>query len=553
MFDITELDEIVFSHLDLNSLVQCAKVNKKWYKIIIPYVWHTIPKDTQNLLTFCGLVLEDYFQGQQNLEEEQPPPAKKAKRPTRVTKSVRQPQESSKNTKLPPLIRYGQLVCQVESATQLLMGFEKVLSYCELQRTNPLCPTALELVRHFLHRCPNALTVLKMTHWHFNSPSQYRLSMEILPRVTNLSIKGGHCRGKLFPLLQLKQVLAAVSINLHTLSISTPEFRAINSKLSAPSNVLQFAITARPKRLKILHSLGKDWSWLWRACDQVEDLELELVPGVEPRSLVRAIQSMPCVDTVKFDYSPLSLSFHNHKIGPLLAAGTKGWKAVHCGSLIHVDCEAFDAVLQHASTLEEVSVFGARDRNGLLLVLKLSPNLRKFEGIDCRWSNFEPFSWVYASDFIDWDPESNALRHWPCQSTLELLSIKVGNVPQRAGPLPGGKQADDRHYFETQQRVCERLGGFMNLKVLQLAPKPHHSKKQNACVHLTLETGLDRMARLKSLEELYIDNMHHHLEEVQEAEWIAENWPRLWRLVGLHEDSEAYKWFRMNRPKIQLH
>ncbi|KAF9215586.1 hypothetical protein BGZ59_000920 [Podila verticillata] len=376
--------------------------------------------------------------------------------------------------------------------------------------------------------------------------------MEILPRVTNLSIKGGHCRVRLFPLLQLKQILAAVSINLHTLSISTLEFRAINSSLSEPSNVLQLEITARHKRLKILYSSSKDWSWLWRACSQVEDLELELVTGMELRSLVRAIQAMPCVDTVKFDCSPLSFSFHNHMVGPLLAAGTKGWKAVHCGSIVSVDCEAFDAVLQHASTLEEFSVFGARDRNGLLHVLKLSPNLRTFEGIEGRLSSFKPFSWVYASDFIDWDPESSALRHWPCQSTLELLSIKVGNIPQRAGP-PGGNQADDRYYFQTQERVCERLGGFMNLKVLQLAPKSYRKKKQNACMHLTLETGLNRMARLKSLEELHIDNMHHHLEEVQEAEWIAENWPRLRRLVGLHEDSGAYKWFKMNCPKIQLY
>jgi len=75
--------------------------------------------------------------------------------------------------------------------------------------------------------------------------------------------------------------------------------------------------------------------------------------------------------------------------------------------------------------------------------------------------------------------------------------------------------------------------------------------QQVNCVRLTLEYGLDKLRYLRNLEELYIDNMDHHVTEEKEVEWMVAHWPKLQKISGLDRKSSANKWLRRNHPEIQ--
>lgn len=55
----------------------------------------------------------------------------------------------------------------------------------------------------------------------------------------------------------------------------------------------------------------------------------------------------------------------DHKIGPILAACTKGWKTARLGFTAQVGLDTFVVPLQHAETLEELSVVKVWDGAGI--------------------------------------------------------------------------------------------------------------------------------------------------------------------------------------------
>jgi len=68
-------------------------------------------------------------------------------------------------------------------------------------------------------------------------------------------------------------------------------------------------------------------------------------------------------------------------------------------------------------------------------------------------------------------------------------------------------------------------------------------------VHLTLTTGLGKPAGLKNFEELHVPNMDHQGKEVLDVEWMVENWPKLWKIIGLDGEAHAYKWLGGETPR----
>ncbi|KAF8994852.1 hypothetical protein BGZ52_011983, partial [Haplosporangium bisporale] len=121
-----------------------------------------------------------------------------------------------------PLAKYGRFFRQVELSGELLFGLENV----------------------------------------FNTTKFFRLSLEILPRVNSLSIKGDRDGRKSFPASKLKQALTAVSAHLHTLTINVPMFRPAKTSSNSVTHArTEPKITARPKRhhlqnSKTAHSSG---------------------------------------------------------------------------------------------------------------------------------------------------------------------------------------------------------------------------------------------------------------------------------------------------------
>jgi hypothetical protein len=78
MFDITELDEVLCQKLNRFDLARCAQVNKKWHRVITPFLWMNLSglrvATERQQRAFRRLVLQDYLLAQQQqhaLTEEQ--------------------------------------------------------------------------------------------------------------------------------------------------------------------------------------------------------------------------------------------------------------------------------------------------------------------------------------------------------------------------------------------------------------------------------------------------------------------------------------------------
>ncbi|KFH68079.1 hypothetical protein MVEG_06809 [Podila verticillata NRRL 6337] len=89
----------------------------------------------------------------------------------------------------------------------------------------------------------------------FNTTKFFRLSLEILPRVNSLSIKGDRDGRKSFLASKLKQALTAASAHLHTLTINVPMLRPAKTSSNSMTHArTEPKITARPKRHHLQNS-----------------------------------------------------------------------------------------------------------------------------------------------------------------------------------------------------------------------------------------------------------------------------------------------------------
>lgn len=585
MLDIPELDEMVCSQLDQATLAKCARVCKKWNTIVIPHVWRTIPvpnnpqcPPSSGWIKFRQHILDDYLYQErplewQRLQAQLPPP----KRPRGRPRNNQPPVQAQRTEGNFVLAKYGLYVRQVECFVKLCNSLQ--VHPCDPSKSLDANPSTNDLVLQLLKRCPNFLIHFEMSADYFKGADLFDFALKLMPSVQTLTIAGigEYHQGPSWH-SQFQKVLAAASRHLYSLTISIPKQQghfSLGTNDMAPALVKKPEITARPTKLK-LHSFhwrynkdapSEDWSWLWRVCGQVEeiyvwgiseDLALDLTKGMRVW--------MPRLDTAKFGRTSAIPDIDDGKISSILAAGTKGWSAVHFYTTAQVGPRTFDTLLQHASTLKELSVVRVEDPTGIIRVLRSCPELRKLVTIANGWRGGGPYPQVAATEFIDWDPETRALRPWPCATKLERLAVQVTGVPQLKPQAADKQLTDVRHYFEIQRRVCERLGQFTNLRVLQLGWSPQGIQcrnfswdtarntaalKQFTCVNLTLETGLDKLSGLKRLEDLHIINMDHQVME-EEVVWMAEQWPRLSKLYGLGAHTAAHNWLLMNRRKIDL-
>ncbi|KAF8952718.1 hypothetical protein BGZ52_004395 [Haplosporangium bisporale] len=546
MIDISELDEMVCLLLDRGSLAMCAKASKMWNRIVSPFVWRAIPKDmpAHRWSQFRYIVLEDYLQQiseqeEQNLEDAQRS-SKTPQQSSLVNTFVEQPSKPRK-TKLLTLDKYRYCVRRVEGFAELVHGLQRSFTGGNASsRTEYLGPSAICLAQHLLRRCPNALVVhFELTHHYiqFRADKKFEAALEVLPKVQSLVVSSTTWEQMCFSVAELEQILAAVSENLHSLTIDIPKFKTptFNDSFdlayvsmfggsfdNADTNLRAPAITARPKTLKLI-SLGEtdgpilDWPWIWRACDQVKDLEINCLPVSALKSIVANFQSMPCVETMVFGCNP----------------GQNGWGP-----------QAWGALLQHSSTLEEVSLGGIIPSPRDLDVLKLCPRLRTFGDIHHMHSFNGPFPKVGFTEFVDFDPERNAIRTWLSKSTLETLAITIGATPAEV-PWSQG---------ETTQRLCERLGEFANLRILHLGNSDWGMGHDGDALplELSLVNGLDTLEGLKNLQEFHICKLSHVGLGVEEVKWMVKSWPRLSKICGLNRLTEAYMWLRETHPTLCL-
>lgn len=589
MRDVTEIDEKICLLLDRGSLVSCAKANKTWNRIVSPFVWRTIPKDMPTLrwIQFRHIVLEDYLQEireqeEQDLKEVQPTvkrPRHSVKRPRRSTKKSRRSSQVNTSVKKQPeshkpalltLDKYRLCVRQVASFVELVKGLEPALLGHDSSRAGYLGPSGMCLAQHLLRRCPEALvTHFQLTHDYVRFDTKYEIVLEILPKVKDLVVKGDPWEGKCFSVAELKRILLTTTENLLSLTIDIPKLKVMDASMAnafileagfivdgvlAATNAEppEPVIMARPIALKLIalgeaNGPGLDWSWLWRACDQVKDIEIHcLLPDVLESIVANIPESMPRLETVVFGAGSRFDAWHHlplaNSIGPILRANANKWMAVHCHPRLEMGPQALDALLEHASTLEDVALDGVLDTTRLVQILASCPKLHNFGNFRDLDNCVDPLPVVDFSGFVDWDPEQNRVRPWLSKSMLETLAITISSIPQQT------PWAADN----TAMRLCKRLGEFTNLRILQLGSRGS-GMEHIRHLKLTLGNGVGALRGLQNLQELHICKLHHAGGlGVKEIRWMVKNWPKLKKICGLGRRSDAYRWLRWNHPRIDL-
>lgn len=128
MFDIQELSSMVFQRLSLDDMTNCARVNRKWYGITIPYLWADLtlwPAEAKR--SFRRMVVEDYLQEKGHGEAQD---------------------EERLDYPLSALAKYSPWI-------RLLPDSNVIARYLTLP-VNEKHPAADELFLHLLKRCPAA-------------------------------------------------------------------------------------------------------------------------------------------------------------------------------------------------------------------------------------------------------------------------------------------------------------------------------------------------------------------------------------------------------------
>ncbi|KAG0081363.1 hypothetical protein BGZ93_000263 [Podila epicladia] len=599
MFDVPELDNMVYMDLDRYSVVQCARVDKKWNKLASPYVFQEIPRlpKKHHQEAFRRIVLEDYLQEQGNAPG--PPHG---------------PQ--------PTLSKYGHCVRRICNLNNILLYLKPTATKTTraAATTRPAKtakstktvqePSADDLLCHFLTRCRNLQQdELSLTKQHFESPQKLRYMHHMtLASIRTLSISSDE-NSIALTAATLQQVLISVSSSLESLTLSVPLLHIESSQRTKWHQLSligggdkQDLLADRWSHFQTLKILDippchdnntiktQFWDWFWPTCSHITSLEVAAFGPSACRHLALGLEYMSHLVKVQFGRTDkqdiVDLSDHDLSTMITAASSGSGLNDVRFKSTAHAGPLAFRALLQyHYSTLEELHFVRHADSAATVALLRTCPRLRVLAALDNKDRPDIRFPEVDAKDFADWDAEARAPRPWPCAAVLETLQIKIMGA---AHPLLRWDKREKR-----QKRVFRRLGRFVNLHVLWLGHEPKltpvvrrmggrptmdfsdndfsdseedfdededddeevddpWSERQQEGLPMTWAAGARSLEGLKKLRELNLSRMDNEFEETV-AHWIVMVLPNLGTIRGLENregQMEAYRFLKQCHPKL---
>ncbi|KAF8941911.1 hypothetical protein BGZ47_007058 [Haplosporangium gracile] len=269
-----------------------------------------------------------------------------------------------------------------------------------------------------------------------------------------------------------------------------------------------------------------------------------------------------------------------------------------------------EAFLRHAPTLEHFETGNCDFSKDILLALLCSsPSLRTLNTIEREYA-------YIPSDEVKLDALKVIETPWACNQ-LERFDCRILNIPRPdivitpfdnvfshapippPGPLLGPAPVEDQaplagallvaqqESHAIQQQVLKQLGQLTQLRSMRLGRSgrdwdmPQFARLEmrgirtmavdayldHDCLELSLESGLDELAKLKELEVLAVYQMAHRIG-LAEVQWMVVNWPRLKAINGLRyqdydrevygdgfgviDEPEHVRWMMVNRPDIQL-
>jgi hypothetical protein len=303
------------------------------------------------------------------------------------------------------------------------------------------------------------------------------------------------------------------------------------------------------------------WSWLWRRCGHVEELNGIEIDGFS-QSLAEGMVYMPNVGKLQLgSFGMCTPTLTDDDFAAILSGSSKGLKVVKARRSVKFGARTVEALGKHFSTLEELDLELSGDHcvsNGPLHVLSSGCNLQTLTTLEgCCF--IETYPRMDATVFIDQDPATGVLRPWPCEASLKVLSAKITGIPRP--DLPGHETVKETYPGqgrEMQSKVYDRLARLTHLEILCLGRRPfsrfdsiYEDEDNFACLELSLESGLWKLEGLKLLKELDVSRLMTKIGRI-EVQWMIEHWPRLQAIHGLERASEdAIAWLREHCPHVQ--
>ncbi|KAG0333862.1 hypothetical protein BG000_008831 [Podila horticola] len=200
--------------------------------------------------------------------------------------------------------------------------------------------------------------------------------------------------------------------------------------------------------------------------------------------------------------------------------------------------KSFKALMEHVSTLEvfcvESPCLSSKDIQQLLCS---TPRLRVFNILSVdRNEPIEYGSCLNASDVH---------TEWAC------TSLRVFGCPIRGIPRPDVKrevydgptsdnvlESNHQKSLDLQKRIYCQLARLTHLRELRMGISydtesqnyrrfDKENERQHDCLAMSLKSGLDLLSGLKSLRVVALEDMEVSIDDENEKNWVAQNWPRV--------------------------
>jgi len=570
MFSIPELNDIVYGLLSRQDLVQCARVNKKWHTVVIPYLWKDLSclnaSSSAQRQAFASLLLEDYLQEQRKAELQ--------KDETGSEQPVQAPLPSSS-----ALAKYGCWIQILPDSKELVQLSDDSIQLAQALTGQDSQSTEQELLlRFFKIRQEAQLPHFTLEYDSLESSNlKETIAQLVLPRVRHLTIEASY-HGKRGELWKLKRLLSRCSTALEKLTLEItykyddelnvyvgydPDFQAEEEKPDTTSPTEWSSLKElilRPCGCVGTLQPATFWSWFYKRCGQVGRIEVSnFRRGADVGIAENMLEHMPHLNEITIGDGKYGCStIKADRVASLLSGSRNGWKVIRLKKPASLSSYSMDDIRKHFPTLEAFYM----DRsctfrsNGLVEILSSSPNLHTLCGT--HFDRQDP------KVFIGQNPKTRALNAWPCEASLKVLKLVVGGIPR---PGSGGDQSAMEEYpgqrREIQGLVYDRLARLDNLEILSLGDTPEEDafallrggETQENCLEMSLESGLHKLSELRKLKELNVLGMKTKIG-IKEIQWMTEHWPRLRVLRGLDESDESGKqvvqWIQEHHPEIDL-
>ncbi|KAG0243212.1 hypothetical protein B0O80DRAFT_448492 [Mortierella sp. GBAus27b] len=548
MFDIPELDDLIYRQLEQHDLFQCVQVNKKWHNIVIPFLWREIsPKSPHSKAAFYKLVAEDYHYDRRVQHEKH-------------SVGQRRPIPSPFSS---PLTKHGRWIRKTLEPENLL----SCLRCCG--GTLPLAAPE-ELLRHFYRKCHVIeARSIELSPQCFTSSLWRTITEDVTIHVQYLWIGNPRNATKIHS-WKLKYLLDRLSLTLEDLTLEINIEHAESE--DKETEIKEWTKLRHLELMDYVGDLGTGsfWKWLWKKCGRVERLSLSSAAKTDTQILCKAMLThMPNLDKIQIQlYHIVPEEINDKQMAMLLSCTRNGWKEVEINDNQTFSRASWKVLTTHFSTLEELIVDGTHRIRGkdLVQVLRSCPNLRVLVAIDNRaYSPDVDFTQVKAGSFIDQNPTTGKLIPWACETSLKVLKIRINDIlrPDLSWMCEDPEmRCDQGQGREIQHKVFERIGRLTKLETLWLGHDPdrlncrlprHYQYPQLDCLEVTIRGGLEKLSGLKEMRELGVAGMAKETF-YPEVFWMVLQWPKLERIYGfdrtIMRDSMTVKVMEERFPEI---